>query len=195
MLLGTHIIPSLAEVADQQALWLDDGVALARDRATIQCAEQVLRQRLAALDLEPHPKKTDTFFIEPLATAVSDLDFLGFSFRGWLPVPSVSAQGALLSDLEKLADRSAVKEMRRHIRAWANYFTGVGLTDHLGLADLDSEIFARFGDLGKLPKLTGIAAASTAALWGPSGPRAGSSPEKPGSRTAWTQRTVYWRAG
>ncbi len=196
VLFGVELVPYLQEAADLVVVWLDDGLVLARDETTVIKAEKILHGRLAALGgLEAHPKKTGIFKLDPTSSRLSDLEFLGFSWSGWLLAPSVSAQQALLDDLDLLAEKQP-KNMRERIRTWSSYFCRreSAMALHV-LADLDSEVFARHGHLGiTFPLLTNLAASSRAAVRGLPGPRAGPNRRKPGSST-WTERTTYKRLG
>lgn len=113
VLLAEELVPYVEPEVDLHLLWVDDGLALARDPNAADRVHRVLDERLKTIGLKLHAKKTRPITFDPMTTRTTNWSFLGFAFRGWMAVPSEQTIVDLLADLEDLLDRHEHQRLRR----------------------------------------------------------------------------------
>lgn len=137
--------------------------------------------------MKAHPTKTTLFQFDATSMQLTSWSFLGFSFAGWVAMPSDSAVANLFLDLEHLVRTNMAYAIPAKIRGWAKHFGISGPLDFF--SDLDEQILAQYGWLGiRLPSLA-QACAGTPTRRGPQTPRAKKTGNGPRSSRQKTERS------
>lgn len=167
-------------------LWLDDGIFLARDRATALKAKRLLVEKLKqAGRLKLHPKKSGVHSFNPSDQRPTKFNFLGVAWKGWLTVPLAEGVESIFSDLHQMVARD---ERGALAESWAGFVASVVRGN--SCEDVLSEIDERFEtEIG-----------STSWPWGPFESLVGREQvvalrERRGSQTRWMYRPGTSGAG